>query len=192
MKKLTRYCLPIGVVFILLFSQEMFAQSVVTVNANGHLADCTEVIPSRSGTEHTVNTIAEEDYPYLRSLDCLTSGYFTENLNLDLQLRNMSRWDNSHYVLTGNGATINVEASYDWQGNLIEATLVTKDTQIPVPILRYIYSEQEFAGWVMVSNEKVVKDFDPYQTEYRVTLSKNGDTEVLQFREQGEMIALVD
>lgn len=192
MEKLYTYAISIAMVFILVFSTGILAQSVVTVTANGQIAECTDNIQMTNNTDKTVHTIIEEDYPFLKNLDCLTNGYFSDKRNLDLKLRNMDDWSNSHYVLNGTSATIDVEATYDEEGNLIEATLIKKDTQIPIPILRYIYSDEEFARWVMVSNEKIVKDFDPYQTEYKVTLSNGDETEVLHFREQGEMIALVD
>lgn len=192
MKKFYTYVISITAVFVLLLSQRLFAQSVVTVISNGQIEDCAEIIPNRSNEEKSVNTIIEEDYPYLKSVDCLTNGYISDARNLDLKLRNMSRWDNSYYTLTGNGAEIDIEATYDHEGNLVEATMVKKDTQIPVPILKYIYADEEFYGWTMVTNEKIVHDFDPYQTEYKVTLTNGFEEQILHFREQGEMIALVD
>lgn len=44
----------------------------------------------------------------------------------------------------------------------------------------------------MTGNEKVVKDFDRYQTEYKVTLSNGNETRILHFREQGESIAFLE
>lgn len=192
MKTLNIYIISIAVVTTLLFSHGIHAQSVVTVTSNGQIADCIENIPVIIDKEKTVHTIVEEDYPYLKRLDCVTSGYFSDNRELDLKLRNMNHKSNSHYVLTGTGSTIDVEAWYDLEGNLIEATLIKKDTQIPIPILRYIYSDNEFDGWIMTGNEKVVKDFDPYHTEYKVTMSNGNETRILHFREHGESIALLD
>ncbi|MCG2591046.1 hypothetical protein, partial [Rhodohalobacter sulfatireducens] len=93
------------------------------------------------------------------------------------------------FVLEGSGATIDVKATYDEEGNLVESTLIKKDTQVPIPILRFIYSHEKFNSWTMTGNEIVVKDFDPYQTEYKVTMTNGDETEVLNFKEQGESIA---
>ena len=74
-------------------------------------------------------------------------------------------------------------------GNLIESTLIKKNTQVPLAILRFIYSHETFNSWTMTGNEIVVKDFDPYQTEYKVIMSNGDETQVLNFKEQGESIA---
>lgn len=174
------------------FSQGVFAQSVITVASDGHMIDCTNEMQYEMESSSVENTITEADFHYLKNLDCITSGYISDKRNLNLKLRNIDHLLNTHYILTSNGSAIDVEAEYDLEGNLIEATLIEKNTQIPIPILRYIYSDEEFSGWVMVQNEKIVTDFDPYQTEYKVTLSNGDETEVLLFREQGEMIAFVD
>jgi hypothetical protein len=180
------------VILILFFSTGVIAQSVITVASNGMVVDCEDEIFTKKESANIVNTITEADFPYLKNLDCITSGYVSEKRDLDLNLRNMDHLLNTHYVLTSNGSAIDVEAEYDLEGNLIEATFIEKNTQIPIPILRYIYSGDEFDGWVMAANEKIVKDFDPYQTEYFVTLSNGDEEKVLHFREQGESIAFLD
>lgn len=191
MKKLFTHAGSIAVVFVLLFSQGVLAQSVIIKN-DGQIIECSKDALAKSDKKAYLNAIVEEDYPYLNTLSCLENGYFADRWKTNFRLRNLSQNNVTHYVLKGRGSNIEVEAMYDHEGNLIEATLISKDTQIPVPILRYIYSDEEFAGWVMVSNEKIVKDFDSYQTEYRVTLSNGDETEVLHFRERGESIAVLE
>lgn len=135
MKTLNIYIISIAVVTTLLFSRGIHAQSVVTVTSDGKIAECTENFQNKTDTEKTVHTIIEEDYPYLKRFECLTSGYLSDNRELDLKLRNMNHKSNSHYVLTGTGAAIDVEATYDRNGKLIKATLIESNTQIPKSIL---------------------------------------------------------
>lgn len=174
------------------FSQSLFAQSVITVASDGQKMDCSNDIQHKMESSSVENTITEADFPYLKNLDCITSGYISDKRNLDLQLRNVNHILNTHYVLTSNGSAIDVEAEYDLEGNLIEATLIEKNTQIPIPILRHIYSDEEFDSWVMVRNEKIVTDFDPNQTEYRVVLTNGDEEEILFFKEQRESLVSMD
>lgn len=175
----------------MLFSRVTHAQPVIILTDPGQRVDCTGDLQDINITDKQVNTIVEEDYPYLKNLDCIKNGYFTHQRKLGLKLRNMNRNDHSFFVLNGDGKNLNIVAKYDQTGNLIEGTLVQKDIPIPQSILRFIYSDDEFDGWKMTGNEIQVKDFDPYQTEYKVSLSNGNETRVLHFREYGESIALL-
>lgn len=190
MKSNNRF-LSVVIVLVWFLSQTVHAQSVVTVASNNKMADCSDGIENKIESSIVENTITEADFQYLTNLDCITSGYISEKRNLGLKLRNMDHLMNSHYELTSAGSAIDVEATYDLNGNLIEATLIEKNTQIPIPILRYIYSDEEFDGWIMVRNEKIVTDFDPNQIEYTVTLTNGTEEEILYFTEQRESIASV-
>jgi len=189
MKNIKTAIVFIAAISALIFIREADAQSVIIMTDNGQIVDCTQDTPFTNDGVKNVNTITEADYPYLKNIECLRNGYFSNHQNLNLQLRDVNRGDNENFVLEGSGATIDVKAVYDEQGNLLEATMIKKDTQVPIPILRFIYSHEKFSDWTMTGNEIIVKDFDPYQTDYKVMMTNGIDTEVLHFKEQGESIA---
>ncbi|NBC04873.1 MAG: hypothetical protein GVY20_14360 [Bacteroidetes bacterium] len=189
MKNVKTAIVFIAAISALIFIREADAQSVIIMTDNGQIVDCTQDTPFTNDGVKNVNTITEADYPYLKNIECLRNGYFSNHQNLNLQLRDVNRGDNENFVLEGSGATIDVKAVYDEQGNLLEATMIKKDTQVPIPILRFIYSHEKFSDWTMTGNEIIVKDFDPYQTDYKVMMTNGIDTEVLHFKEQGESIA---
>ena len=179
----------IAAISVLIFIREADAQSVIIMADNGQIVDCSDNSSFANDGVKNLNSITEEDYPYLKNVECLKNGYFTDYRNLNLQLRDVNRGDNDYFVLEGSGDTIDIKATYDEDGNLIESTLIKKNTQVPLAILRFIYSHETFNSWTMTGNEIVVKDFDPYQTEYKVIMSNGDETQVLNFKEQGESIA---
>jgi hypothetical protein len=186
MKSLSIYIILIAAVSFLLIDREATAQSVETVEivtAIEQTVDCSNISQANVGS---INTIVEDDYPFLRNLDCLTNGDFHKKRGWNLKLRNVSGSADS-YVLSGSGHNINVKATYDRDGNLIEGLLTKKNTTIPLAIRQFIASG-EFEGWTMTGNEKVVKDFDPYQTEYNVTLSNGNKEKILSFKDQGNRL----
>lgn len=136
-----------------------------------------------------VSTILEEDYPYLMSVDCLKNGKFLDSRGWNLTLKHIGVGEATHYTLRGKGTGINMRATYDNDGNLVESTLHSRNTRIPPAIRQFIISGK-YEGWVMVGNEKVVKDFDPYQTEYIITVSDGRVEQVLNFKEYGNTIAI--
>lgn len=56
-----------------------------------------------------------------------------------------------------------MQATYDKSGNLVESMLRTKKKRIP-PAIRLFIVSGKYEGWAMIGNEKIVKDFAPYQT----------------------------
>lgn len=186
MKSLSIYIISIVAASLLLIDREATAQSVETVEIVTPIeqtVDCSNISQANIGS---INTIVEDDYPFLRNLDCLTNGDFHKKRGWNLKLRNVSR-SADIYDLRGNGHNINVKATYDSDGNLIEALLTKKDTTIPLAIRQFIASG-EFEGWTMTGNEKVVKDFDPYQTEYNVILSNGDEEQILHFKDEGNRL----
>ena len=189
MKNAKTAILFIAAISVFVLTREADAQSVIIMTDNGQIVDCTEDTPFTNDGVKNVNTITEADYPYLKNVECLRNGFSSHPRILNLQLRAANRGDEENFFLEGSGATIDVKALYDEQGNLLEATMIKNDSQVPIPILRFIYSHEKFSGWTMTGNEIIVKDFDSYQTDYKVTMSNGDDTQVLHFKEQGESIA---
>lgn len=192
MKQLNVLIISIVAISVMLISRVANAQPVIVLTDTGQVVDCIGDLENISTTDKRLHTIVEEDYPYLKNMECIKNGYFSDQRKLDLQLRDMNRNDNSNFVLTGYGPNINIEANYDQDGNLVDAMLVQKNVPIPRAILRFIYSSDEFTGWKMIETEKTVKDFDVHQTEYNMTLANGNETKVLQFRDYGDSITLVD
>lgn len=189
MKSLSIYITLFVAASLLVMDRDATAQSVESVDIVTSIeqtVDCSDINQIDIHTE-PVNTIVEEDYPYLRNLECLKNDDFLKQRGWNWQLRNVNPRNPSHFKLSGSGPNINVQATYDAEGNLVESLIRKKDTAIPLAIRQFIYSG-EFEGWAMTGNEKLVKDFDPYQTEYIVTLSNGDEEQILTFKDEGNRI----
>lgn len=189
MKSLSIYIILFVAASFFVMDRDATAQSVETVEivtAIEQTVDCSNITQTDIHTEPG-NTIVEEDYPYLRNLECLKNGDFLEQRGWNWTLNNINTPNPSHFELSGSGPYIDVQATYDAEGNLIESLLRIKDTAIPPAVRRFIFSG-EFEGWTMTGNEKVVKDFDPHQTKYYVTLSNGNDKKILAFKDEGNRI----
>ncbi len=193
MKTLNAIILVIAAASVLLISREVTAQSVETtevVIARELGVDCSSSSISEFNT-HPPGTIVEEDYPYLMSIKCLKDENFLYNRGWNWKFENINPKNASHFALRGKGDGISVHATYNNEGNLVESYLKIKDTRIPPAIRRFINSD-EYEGWTMVGNEKIVRDFDPYQTEYKVFLSNGKRQQELNFVDEGTRIAFID
>lgn len=187
MKTLNITILVIAAVSVLLTSREVTAQSLETtevVIARELGVECS----ANSISTHPPGTIVEEDYPYLMSIKCLKDENFLDNRGWNWKFENINPENASHYALRGKGNGISVHATYNHEGNLVESHLKIKDTPIPPAIRRFINSD-EYEGWTMVGNEKIVRDFDPYQTEYTIYMSNGKRQQELNFVDEGTRIA---
>lgn len=171
----------------LLIGMDIHAQSFI-IKDNGQIVDCSENPEAGINRDTSIDSIVEEDYPFLKNLECLENGYFTSKRNLELVFRDMDT-HNDYYELSGTGDKIKVKARYASDGSLLHAILLKKDTQIPQAILRFIFSDETFKGWTITGNQQKVKDFDPYQTEYNVILSNGREKQTLHFTTRGNTIA---
>ncbi|REL33429.1 hypothetical protein DYD21_11695 [Rhodohalobacter sp. SW132] len=176
--------------FLFLLFSSLHAQSsedASIVITDYEIADCTNM-GSFETDRKPINTILEEDYPFLRTIHCMKNDDFLKSRGWNWKLKNLSHKQATHYVLSGKGAKINVRATYDKDGNLVESLLRINDTHIPHAILEFIFYDK-YEGWHMIANEKIVKDFDTYQTEYNIILSDGSMEQVLNFKEYGNRIA---
>lgn len=192
MKARNLYIFSLVAVSVLLFNRGILAQSVGSVeivSAIEQTVDCSQNTLAHAKVNPS-STIMEEDYPFLKNIECLKNGYFQNYRGWNLKFRNANNRNPSHYELHGKGSDIQVDAKYDKDGVLVESVLRKKNTRIPTAILHFIYSG-EYSGWTITSNEKVVKDFDPHQTQYNITLSNGNREEVLQFKDYGTRIAFL-
>jgi len=192
MKSLNIYIIAIAAMSLLLTDREVIAQSWETaeiVPVNELAVDCSNITPENIDIEPVYTTIVEEDYPYLQNLECLKNDDFQESLEnrgWNLQLNNVNTRNPSHFTLSGNGHKIDMQATYDEEGNLVESLLRIKDTRIPPELRQFIAGE--FNGWIITGTEKVVKDFDRYQTDYNITLSNGDKKQELNFKDEGNRI----
>lgn len=193
MKTRNKYLFLIAVVSILLPGQKLFAQTSETkktVTVFELSSDCSENIPVQ--TDATIpNTFNEEDYPYLRNLECLKNKNFLNARGFTSTFKNMKSKNNNRFVLTGSGYKLDISATYDKNGNLVQSLLTMRDIRIPHAIRQYIYSGK-YDGWTMTGNKKIVKDFDPYQTEYEIIMTDGSKKKVLNFREYGSTFTLLE
>lgn len=193
MKSLNITILIIAAVSVLFTSREATAQSpenteIIVARELG--VDCSAVSNSEINT-HPPGTIVEKDYPYLMNIECLQDKDFLDSRGWNWNIENMNPENATHFFLQGKGDRIHVQATYSKEGNLLTSYLRIEDTRIPPAIRRFINSD-EYDGWKMVGNEKVVRDFDLYQTEYTVWLSNGKHQQELNFVDEGSRIAFLD
>lgn len=182
MKILTTYILLIAVVSIQI-NHEVTAQSfntveVVTIDAQP--VDCSKAALAK--IERKSNLITEEDYPYLRDIECLKNGYLKKD-QVKIKLRNISRVNPTSFVLRGTGNRTSVHATYNRDGKLIQAEINKKDTVLPAAIREYIYSSHN--GWTMTGNNMIIRDFDTRKTEFTVNMKNGSEEKVLHFKNNG-------
>lgn len=182
MKTLTMYILLIAVVSIQI-NYKVTAQSfntveVVTIDAQP--VDCSKAALGK--IERKTNIITEQDYPYLRDIECLKNGYLKKD-QVRIKLRNISQVNPTSFVLRGKGNRTSVHATYNRDGKLIQAELNKKDTVLPAAIREYIYSS--YNGWTMTGNNMIVRDFDTHKTEFTVNLKNGSEEKVLLFKNNG-------
>lgn len=192
MKTLNVTILLLAAASVLFISREVTAQSsenTKVVMARDLGVECSASSISNINT-HPPGTIVEKDYPFLTTTECLEDENFLKNRGWNWILKNINPEKATHYTLRGKGAGISVFATYSNEGNLLQSYLKIEDTRIPPPIRRFINSDQ-YQGWTMVGNEKIVRDFDPYQTEYRIYLSNGNRQQELNFVDEGTRIAFL-
>jgi len=193
MKSLNIYIISFVAMSLLLIDRDVTAQSGETVEivpAIEQTVDCSNITQANINTE-SVNTITEEDYPFLKNIECLKSEDFQRARGWNLQLYNVNVRNPSHFKLRATGHNIDVQATYDEEGNLVESLLRKEDTSIPPDIRQFIFSG-EYEGWIITGTEKVVRDFDQYQTEYNITLSNGDENRELNFKDEGHRILFAE
>lgn len=183
--------LVIAAMFMMLFNRVVHAQNVFMAD-NGQIIDCSKEALESFHRSGPANTIVEADYPYLKNLECIRNGYFKESSAFNFNLDELEEELAENFELKGTGRNINMEATYDRNGNLVKARLTQKNARIPCSIYQFILNDEENDGWIIKEDEMVVRNFDPGQTEYSVTLSKGNREKVLHFETQGNAIAFVD
>lgn len=193
MKTLNKYILLIAVISVILPCRKIIAQAlepVKTVTVYDRQVDCSENIPVESDS-NLRNVFIEDNYTYMRNLECLKNSNFLSDLGITTKYKNMNSGNNTHYILSGTGNKIDMNATYDMEGNLVESLLIMQDIRIPHAIREYVFSG-EYVGWVMTGNEKIVKDFDPFQIEYKIIVMNGDEEKVLYFKEYGDTITFLD
>ncbi len=193
MKTLHRNIFLIAAVLIFLPIRDIIAQTSEpgkTVTVFELSSDCSGNIPFHTNA-NLQNAFNEEDYPYLRNLECLKNKEFLKSRGFTSSFKNMKSKNNTHFVLTGSGHKLDMTATYDGDGNLVKSLLTMHDIRIPRAIQQYIYSGK-FEGWTMSGNEKIVTDFDPYQTEYKIKMTNGKEEKILNFREYGDIFTLLE
>lgn len=192
MKTPSKCILLIAMVSILFTTQGINAQNSEpekTVTVFELPSDCSEYIPLNSDT-NIQNAFNKEDYPYLRNLECLKNEKFLKDRGFTSTFKNMKSRNNTRFVLTGSGHKLDMTATYDEDGYLVKSLLTIRDIRIPRAIQQYIYSGK-FDRWTVTGNKKIVKDFDPYQTEYKIMMSNGTKEKILSFREYGNTFTLL-
>jgi len=192
-KDLNTLSIALAAIMIVMPIGEINAQPIEIINIvteSSQVEDCAN-ISSKEMDKYTKNTITEEDYPFLKSLDCMKKNNYLKNRGWNLKLRNIDTKNASHYELRAKGPKIDLHATYDKDGQLVESIFRKRDTRLPYSIREFIISG-EFEGWKMIRNEMTVTDFNIYQTEYKIVLTDGTMEKVLNSKNHGSWIALLE
>ncbi len=72
MKNVKTAFIFIAAISVLIFTREADAQTVISLTDSGQIVDCAENSAFTNNRVKNVNSIIEQDYPYLKSIECLT------------------------------------------------------------------------------------------------------------------------
>lgn len=90
------------------------------------------------------------------------------------------------YVAKATGKNMSCEATYDKDGNLIEAKTVMTNVKLPAGILKAI--ADEYPGWKITEDQEIIHNFDRSQKYYTVTITGNGETKTLHYDGAGNKV----
>ncbi|MEX1269878.1 MAG: hypothetical protein WEA56_12780 [Balneolaceae bacterium] len=129
--------------------------------------------------------LLEVDYSCLQNIQCLKDTNFLKKKGWNIRFENDG--EVGPYTLEGsNGLRKTLNARYDKNGELIEASLIRMNVNLPTVVKKSILTD--FPDWTMTSNEMIVTDFDAGKTEYKVSLKKGIDRQTLFFDYDGDRI----
>lgn len=123
--------------------------------------------------------ISQDTYSCFRSIECLKNNPDFKQKGWHIQFSSNAQQPTRNYILESHSNNIEVQASYNTHGQLIEATLIRTDSKLPIHILEHLFTEHE--GWSMTSNRITVKDFDPEKVSYEISLEKDGKTKKVKY-----------
>jgi len=120
-----------------------------------------------------------------QNLECLKAENPFKNSDLSNIKLNGS---NSKYVIKGSSRNEQLYAEYDGKhGSLIAATVIQRNVKLPKNILVKL-NNGEYSDWTMVSNTRVIKNFNNDDTRYEVVLMKNSELRTKYYDSTGMII----
>lgn len=130
-------------------------------------------------------TINESNLFCFQNLECLKA----ENPFKNSDLSNIKLdGSNSKYVIQGSASNEQLYAEYDGRyGSLIAATVIQRNILLPKNILVELNND-EYDEWTMVSNTRVIKNFNKDETWYQVVLIKDSELKTKYFDSNGMTI----
>lgn len=131
--------------------------------------------------------ITSDDYSCLKNIDCLKNSPKFRERGWSITFDGNTTGVNERYELRSQSDRESLYAKYDSGGKLVEADFRRKNTTLPRAVSEYLVTEQ-YRDWTMTANEMVVRDFEPDQTTYKVTLEKGNNQKKLYFNSDGERI----
>ena len=134
------------------------------------------------GSEDVNFTINNDNLWCFQSLQCLKSENPFRNSNLDEVRLNAST---EKFVVEGKAKNEEMYAEYDGSnGNLIKATVIQRNIRLPKSIFLELTTE-DYKGWTMVGNKRVIKNFAKSSIEYEVVMMKDGELRIEYFDSNG-------
>ena len=131
--------------------------------------------------------ITSDDYSCLKSIDCLKNSPKFRERGWNITFNGNTAGRNERYELKSQTDRESLHASYNSSGDLVEADFRRKNTTLPRAVREYLVTEK-YKDWTMTANEMRVRNFEPGQTTFKVTLEKGKDQKNLYFNSDGERI----
>lgn len=139
------------------------------------------VLPAMSqSAERTITPLNENDFTCFQNLECACSNKDLAAKGWVFTFDETVNGISQDVTAVMKGRNISLTAQYDKNGNLTSAVYKVENIALPPQLLIHLVDDQ-YSGFTMIANEKMVKDFDPNKTVYSVTMQNGESVKKLTF-----------
>jgi len=130
--------------------------------------------------DRPLTPLSTDNFECMQHVHCLTESEALKDKGWVFVFDNSVEKSIQELTASMNGENISLQATYNKDGALINATYKLQNFILPSTLLVHL-TGPEFDGWRMAGNEMVVNNFMAEQTEYRVFMENGTKSKTLSF-----------
>lgn len=131
-------------------------------------------------TDRPLIPLSTDNFECMQNVHCLTESEALKDKGWVFVFDNSVEKTTRELTAAMNGNNISLNARYNKDGELINATYKLQNFILPSALLTHL-AGTEFEGWRMTGNEMVVNNFMTEQTEYLVYMENGTKSKTLSF-----------